>query len=400
MTHRLAKFIACLLQWPLWLLAACVPRRRDLWLFGAWRGQAYSDNPKYLYEYLRCHRPPLRAVWITRSRPLCARLRAASLEAHHYLSPQGLYLQLRAGAIFFTHTPEGEFLGAAVGRAYACQLWHGTPLKKILWDDPEHVASESSRSRRIAVRLFPWMRNRWDLVVAPSQPVAAIFAETFRGTPVAVTGYPRNDSVVQREVSAAPRPIRRAIYMPTFRGSAGSADSDAAINALFEASGFDVEHLDARCARLGLELTLRLHPSNRLNEALRQRIEGSAHIRFDDGDDFYQRINDYDVLITDYSSVFYDFLLSGKPVIHAGFDVQDYMRETRGFYRPYEAICLTPGLTDWAGVMATLEGFARQGLDADYLQRYRQLDAWANQRAGEPFAERVARCVEARLAGD
>ncbi len=397
--QRLLKFMACLAQRPLWTLSALVPRRPDLWVFGAWRGRAYSDNPKYLYEHVRRHRPAIQAVWITRSRALCASLRGASVNAHFHLSPAGLYYQLRAGAVFFTHTLEGDFLGAAVGRgAYTCQLWHGTPLKRILWDDPEHKASEESAFRRAATRLFPWLRNRWSLVVAPSRPVARLLAGAFRETPVAVTGYPRTDGIVAGTVSATPRPIRRAIYMPTFRGSACTAGSDEAIDALFEAAGFDVERLDATCDRLGLELVIRLHPSNRPKAALRERIDRARRIRFDTEADFYAAINAYDALITDYSSVFYDFLLTGKPVIHAGFDARHYMQDARSLYRPYDEICLTPGLADWAGVMAILERFAREGPGAEYVQRYRRLAEWANARFDAPCSENVARYVEARLA--
>ncbi|WP_263145417.1 CDP-glycerol glycerophosphotransferase family protein [Pseudomonas sp. RIT-PI-AD] len=396
--RRFGKFGSSLAQIPVWALSWLVPRKADLWVFGAWRGQAFSDNPKYLYTYVKTHCPRIEAVWITKSRTLDRALRAQSVDSCFYLSPRGLYCQLRARAIFFTHTQDSDFLGAAVARnTYSCQLWHGTPLKKIMFDDPEHVQSENRLSRRLAAFLFPWLRNRWSLIVAPSGGVAERLQGAFKGTPVAVTGYPRNDSATPAQVSAEPRRIREVIYMPTFRGAAGSSSSDEAINALFDAAGFDIAWMDARCAELDMVLTIRLHPSNRLRAELQRRILASNRIRFDQSADFYACIDRYDVLITDYSSVFFDFLLTGKPVIHAGFDVQHYIRDTRAFYQPYEDICLTPGLSDWPQVMALLERFIEQGLDEAYRSRYARLAAWANDRFERSCSENVVRYVEAHL---
>ncbi|MCV5398071.1 CDP-glycerol glycerophosphotransferase family protein, partial [Escherichia coli] len=64
----------------------------------------------------------------------------------------------------------------------------------------------------------------------------------------------------------------------------------------------------------------------------------SDSIKMSSSDDVYDEIGMYDCLITDYSSIMFDFALSHKPIIFAAFDIKDYLRDDRGMYFNYEDI--------------------------------------------------------------
>lgn len=67
-------------------------------------------------------------------------------------------------------------------------------------------------------------------------------------------------------------------------------------------------------------------------------IAASDSIKMSSSDDVYDEIGMYDCLITDYSSIMFDFALSHKPIIFAAFDIKDYLRDDRGMYFNYRIL--------------------------------------------------------------
>lgn len=356
----------------LYLVSSLVPKSANLWIFGAWFGQKFTDNPMRLFLHAQAAGERT-CVWITRSRTLARTLRAQGYRAHYYLAPAGIWCQMRAGAAFFTHDTAIDMLGPAISaRTRRFQLWHGTPLKKIRYGGNTGGRAGYSRQRRLVHALFPWKSDvGYDFVPAASEASVAHLKEAFRTEHVYVTGYPRNDVLVPGDIADARPPLTRCIYMPTFRGEFRTADSSLRTNRFLAATGFDVERLDRLCAQAEISLTLRLHPTNRPDEAMVAAIRASTSIRLDDSADIYEALNGYDLLITDYSSIFFDFFITGKPIVHVPFDLDDYRSNSRDLYFGYEDICLTPGLSTWDDVLGLVARFRQHGFPEDYVGRYR-----------------------------
>src|SRR3712207_1135449 len=75
-------------------------RSKKIFVFGAWQGNTFSDNPKYLY--LQAHKDKsLKAIWITRNPEVFNKLKEKGLEVYLHNSIAGIYYQLRA-AVYFT----------------------------------------------------------------------------------------------------------------------------------------------------------------------------------------------------------------------------------------------------------------------------------------------------------
>jgi CDP-glycerol glycerophosphotransferase (TagB/SpsB family) len=383
---------------PLYLLSTLVPKSPSIWIFGAWFGHRFADNPRQLFLYATSQQG-LDCVWITRSFGLARQIRAEGYKAFHYASLFGLYYQLRAGAAFFTHDRHIDMLGPAISsRTLRFQLWHGTPLKKIRYGNDKNEGRSRAFRRNLRFRIFPWSNDvSYDFVPAASELSIDHLKEAFRTRHVHVTGYPRNDILQPGRIDGPRRPIRRCIYMPTFRGGFRDEQSSILMRRYLEDSGFVPERLDQELTAMGVTLVLRLHPTNDPGPDLVARVKATSSIRLDDTDEIYDQLNDYDLLITDYSSVFFDFLLTGKPIIHAAFDLDDYKTHSRDLYFDYDDVSLTPQIRTWDDVIATIRQFHSGGIPLHYAARYEALAARFNQFRDGDSSRRVYEWARARL---
>lgn len=367
---KLLLSLACL---PIYLASSLIPKSKKIWIFSAWQGKSFSDNSKHLYLYVKDNNKEINPIWITKSKNLAMTLNTRGINAFYYKSAEGIYYQLRAGAAFFTHHQNEEFLSFLLSRKTALfQLWHGTPLKKIQLDIPDYQKPSRRIKKKILNIIFPWRRDKWDFVVSPSSAVSAHLSTAFAGNRIVITGYPRNDKIRIGTINSDPIRIHKVIYMPTFRGVNLSRESNDSMNKLLRSSGFEVKTLDQFFSSRNATLTLRLHPSNTLDKEFIGEISKCTHIKISTSDeDIYDLIDQYDALITDYSSIFFDFMLSGKPVIHAGFDLDTYLLDSRALYQSYDSVCLTPEIDNWTDIMKFIDQMSFTGLPSEYIEHYK-----------------------------
>lgn len=365
--------------------ASLVPRDDKLWLFAAWNGRRYLDNPKYIYEYVTTNYPDVRAVWICKDRALYRALLNTGRTAAYAYSWRGILYQLRGSLVVFTHSVSWDFVPILIGKGVKrAQTWHGIPLKRIGYDD---TRVDLRSQARILRRLFWYEDDRCDLVLAASETEAEKYRTAFNVLPtgVRITGYPRNDQIIRSVARHArlPHGSVHVIYMPTFRGEAGSEFR------LFEESGFDFQAADRLCAELGLELHIKLHPVQTFSERDRQRIADSSNLHvIGNVDDIYERLGEFDALITDFSGIFFDFLITGRPIVMAPIGFDDYVANDRELYYHYEDICPAAPCRTWDEVFAQLRDLANS--DFSPGERYRALQARFHRYLDAGSAERAA----------
>jgi len=330
-------------------LSARYGRDPTLWVFGARGGEAFEDNGKYLYLHVAEERPSVRAVWLSRDGQVVERLRAAGHEAHHAYSLRGAYYNLRAGVVCLTHDPRDVNL-ACTGGARVTQLWHGVPLKRIGWD-----AEVADRS--LAVRLcLGYLRRNVSLLVLTARELSGPFASGLRvdRDSMAVGAYPRTDALtgevpgegvgvddaVRDRLDRAAEAGPLLFYLPTYRGREGA--------------GFrghvDLDALEAFLAERDAHLAVKPHPKEPVDlgdEA------GSRVIEVPPGTDVYPLLRRADALVTDYSSVAFDYLLLDRPLAYYPYDLDRY-REERGFYFDYDAVTPGPTARDFEGLLDAL----------------------------------------------
>lgn len=350
---KLKKLAQLAFQLPIYVGSLATKKDPNLWVFGSWKGELYNDNSKYLFEYIIENKKDIRAIWVTKNRKLLKELHNSNKPAVYCYNPRGIYTQLKAGACFFTQFSSLDFLGSAIHSSKAhIQLWHGMPLKKILLDDHLYVKQQNSCSNKLITTIFPWTKHRWDIVISSSKMAESLFRSAFGDdTKIINSGFPRNKNFQEIKREPATQDIKKIIYMPTFRGRPPAVESNQFIERYLIDNGFNFQLINELCAKNNQHFYLKLHPANELSPAIRSEIEILSNIHFlDSSFDFYEEVNTFDLLITDYSSVFFDFVLTDKPVLHVAFDLDDYLTSSRELYFNYEDIRVGKTFSDWLEV--------------------------------------------------
>lgn len=313
------------------VFARIVPTKQNLWIFGSGSGQTYEGNAKALFRYAT-DKDQVQAVWISRNPEIVNQIRAEGGKAYTLHSLAGIYYVLRGDVTFLTH---GNFDVSRwlIGGSTIVQLWHGNPIKRIKNDARSESVSALDKVR-------DWLIPEWDYVVSTCDgPTATVLCSALDipRNKILTLGYPRNDILAGNEFLATGVPngmnpnTRKEtviLYMPTYRR----------FNSSFEIKSVLTEPtLEICLSEHDAKFYVSLHPYSKLpNEPLQS---DRIHI-LDQDTDIYQFMKIADILITDYSSAYIDFLLTGKEVMFYAPDLAQYI-ENRGFYYPYEDV--TPG---------------------------------------------------------
>lgn len=285
-----------------------------------------------------------------------------------------------------THLELGRF--KAFRGQYFVNLFHGLTIKRVghLWNP-----KDGRQANGVA--------DRADLTCCPSLFMAGATALTFR-TPydrLRVTGLPRNDlqrppeqarDLLQRTLNHSAR--RYLLYCPTHRQAEGPGqllESDWTY-AAFRAKYLDPALLAWLEAHQAL-LVVKLHPfdEDRLTAEDRRSPPGVRLLTGYEldaaGVDFYELLPGFDLMLTDYSSLFIDYLLTEHPILFMADDLETY-GQRRGFlFDLYEELTPGPKIRDPETLRTELE---RHLADPNLgRERRRAARAWLHS-AQPPFA--------------
>jgi CDP-glycerol glycerophosphotransferase len=322
--------------------------------YNAFNGR-FADSPRAIYEALRAADPSYSHVW---------RGRAADASAF----PPGVRT-VNAGS--WPHARElakARYLVTNVRitvpkprNSTWVQTWHGTPLKRIGFD----IVRKLSRDER---RELTDDAARWDVLLSPNRFSTPIFRAAFGfDGPILETGLPRNDVLSSPDKEALREATRKrlgidpgqqvVLYAPTWRDGINEPDSPP----------FDVGRVADALGEAGV-LLLRFHRLH-LNGPVQPVDERDPRVRdvtsYPDIRDLFLAA---DMLVTDYSSVMFDFAVTGKPMFFYLYDLESYRDELRGFYFDLEAEAPGPILRTEDELIAALRDAERAA--ADYAAAY------------------------------
>lgn len=326
-------------------LVSLIPKNKSIWVFGAWFGKSFSDNPKYMYQYVDSLDGDITPIWIAKDKKLVEELQTKKVNVFYHRSIKGIYYQVIAKVAFVGHSISSDLNPSLIGfNTIRVQLWHGIPLKKIGFDDKVFNSQQSLSLRHPKLSVF-LTNDSYDLVTSTGLKCSKAFSTAFN-IPIdkcAITGFPRNDVFLKEEVKNLSR--YKVIYMPTFRGEIGTEFN------LFESFGFDLKKIEEKLASENIELHIRTHPANKPSEIFLKGIINSNVLKISAISDIYEEINNYDCLVTDYSSIMFDFILNGKPIVFAPFDLDNYLKADRQLYCDYSDITSRTKCLNWGEVI-------------------------------------------------
>ncbi|WP_285164823.1 CDP-glycerol glycerophosphotransferase family protein [Shewanella goraebulensis] len=363
MSQFILSCVRYLVTQTVYFIAGFSPRSRKA-VMGCYKNK-FADNSKYLFLHWQ-QALTIRAIWISGDKQLVQQLNHQGYEAYYRWSAKGIYHALTA-KYYVYNSYIGDVNQYLAKGAIKINLWHGSPLKRIEFDINNGPLlkvyhPETLQDKFISNTQFHQQKVRPDYMIAPSDLVVSLFAGAFKMNPqqMILSGNPRTD-YYRRYPQANQKSNQQGhsfieglkqtyqvkqvlLYAPSWRDStllndtkansststAGDSHPSPKINPYTQA--IDFEALSACLVANDQLLLLRLHP----NEAeLAKAIDNHPNIlNISDWQDTYEIINDVDLLITDYSSLYIDMLQTKANIVFFQFDQQEYQSDSRQCY-PY-----------------------------------------------------------------
>ena len=320
-------------------------------------GEKYADNPQALFEYINSIDTDVNAVWISKNKDVVRSMQAKGLASYSAYSSEGIKLQMQASLCIFSHSNAADFFAATIGRKTKCiNLWHGVPIKKIGFDDKRN--ERRPLNKWISKNLFPYREERNDLMFSDSSVVSKIFQSAFDvpADRVIITGEPRRDFLYQPTPKQERAKDKRIefLYVPTFRNQVGSTFN-------FFGDYIDNAHeLQQKLAEQNAFLSIRLHPVNKPDATTQKIVRDSENINFEDSSEINKVLNQFDCMITDYSSLMMDFAALDRPILFLPLDLYDYLKEDRDLYVDYLEFTEGSRLESWQEFFENLEKIVSQ----------------------------------------
>lgn len=306
-----------------------LPINKRAIVFQSFHGKSYSCNPRAIYEeMIQSEGDKYKYIWVLNNR----RQEITSNKNTIIVKPGSLmYFYHLARSKYFINNGNFPDVYTKKKGTYHIQTWHGTPLKKLGFDiSPNSPSYKENTSNDLMKR-----NSRWDLAISPNTFTSEVYKSAFKyKNKIIESGYPRNDifyqennkKIIDIKSKLGIKSNKKVIlYAPTWR------DYDFHNNKQTEPFQFKFD-IERFIENFGDEyvLLIRLH----YRDALRAQIskyEGLV-INVSNYDDIKYLYLISDILITDYSSVMFDFANSNKPIIFFAYDIVRYSSDLRGFY--------------------------------------------------------------------
>ena len=319
------------------LIYRFIPVDDKLVIFISFHGRGYSDNPRAIYEQIR--KDPrfndYRFIWFIKNHKK-KNIKIDGAEIKEYFSIPYFYYMSKA-KYWIINCKMPAYICKKDKQIYL-QTWHGTPLKRLGHDiiAPEDTTFyRSGMSFEQMTKSYDIDVERYNYMISPNTFCTEVFQTSFRinRERLIETGYPRNDFITnatQDDIKNLklkynlPLDKKIVLYAPTWRDNS------------YVASGYTFE-LEANFHRwkekLGNDYVVVFKPHYLIINKYEndESLNGFLYSMKAEAE-----INELyvlsDILVTDYSSVFFDYAVLNRPIYFYMYDLEQYKGELRGFY--------------------------------------------------------------------
>src|SRR5699024_6319539 len=286
-------------------------------VFESYNGKSANDSPRALFDAIREESHEIPLYWSVRDRQVDVPEGGIPVVE----GTEGWHRGLATSRVWINNNNFPHYVKKRPGQFYL-QTWHRTPIKKLLWDIPRRKVPLTYR--RLMAKEVP----QWDLLLAQTRGAAHNLA-TGLGYPgsIRVAEYPRNRRLLSatrnskkiRHRWGIPESKRVILFAPTWRNEHRTGKKVRWDRQL------DLKQL---AERTNSTVLVRAHHNTRIlatSWGASSVVDVSECVHVEDC------MGIADVLVTDYSSIAFDFRLTGRPVIRLVIDQESYLRE-RGVY--------------------------------------------------------------------
>lgn len=363
----------------LYTLFSLFPIKKNKIIFFGYYGAQYGCSPKYISEYIVKNEPGFDVVWGT--------LNPSSIEdgkvRKAMFASVRFWFELATAKFIITNYRFGMDIKKRANQVYV-QTWHSSlRLKKIEKDAeaylPENYVRQAQRDSKYI-----------DYLISGCKESTRIFKQSFwYDGEILEIGTPRIDPIINNENLKLKEIKERLgmktdkkvlLYAPTFRKSNDYScylsDFSEIVKSLEEYFGGD------------WKVVVRLHPhlANRAEEIITNKeiINGSSY------NDIQELLMITDFLITDYSSLMFDFLFSQKPVLLYLPDLQDYLTNERELYYDVKELPFLKAY-DHPGIISKIETFNKNSYISDLNSFEKEIGSFEKGNASQELTKILKR---------
>ena len=359
---------------------------KENWVFcESFFGKNYSDSPKYIYQYLsENYKGKYKFIWVIDKKN--TKIPYRHIKVKRFSIPYMYYLARSKYYIFNSRQP--VWTVKRKGNVFL-QTWHGTPLKRLVFD----IEDISSATPKYKKQVYKQSRA-WDYLIAPNKYSSDIFHRCFMFDKVMLeTGYPRNDILhdANRQIIAdkirnrlgIPKNKKTILYAPTWRDDEYYAKGQYKFTLQLD--------LHLMKQQLGSEYVVLLRTHYFIADSLDiTGLEGFAY-NVSNYDDISELYLISDMLITDYSSVFFDYANLKRPMLFFMYDLEKYRDILRGFYIDIEKELPGPILFTTEEIISSINNIKQ--IQEEYKDKYKKFYdrfcAWEDGQASRKVVEQV-----------
>ena len=366
-------------------------------LFETFMGRQYGCNPRAIYEYMLSDErfDDCEFVWVFKD--YSKKDLFPQLERSHIViyKSKEYFDAVATSAVVVTNSNLEDRITRKKGQCFM-QTWHGTPLKRLRCDIEVEKGNAANSLTEIRNRNDIDVK-RYDYFLSPSAFASEKFISAFNLKALgledimAEIGYPRNDklaavdeakSAAVKESMGISKDKKVILYAPTFRDN----KHDSAKGYIHDTQ-LDFDRLEKELAD-DYVIVFRTHYfiANRFDFS---KYEGFIY-NASDLDDITDLYLIADVLITDYSSVFFDFANLNRKVVYYMYDLEEYKNDIRGFYI---------SLDELPGRIVTTEDQLLEAIkeDDDYQEKFKIFNEKYNSLEDGNSGKRAAELIYKRL---
>jgi CDP-glycerol glycerophosphotransferase len=340
-----------------------MPLKENWVLCESFFGKSYSDSPKYIYEYL-CKNYPgkYRFIWVVNKK---TKIPFSPTKVKRFSIRYAYYLARCKYDVFNVRQP--EWVRKREGNIFL-ETWHGTPLKKLVFDQEEVMGASPLYKAQ-----FYKQSRVWDYLVSANHFSTEAFRSAFRfDKEMLEFGYPRNDILHYENRDELAAQIKKKLHIPEGKKTI-----------LYAPTWRDDEYYGRGEYKFALKLDLRLLKKELGPDyvvLLRTHYFIADSLDVTGLEDFAVNVSKYDdiselylisdLLITDYSSVFFDYANLKRPILFYTYDLDKYRDMLRGFYMDIETEVPGPLLFTNEEVVDAIKDI--DSITEQYKQKYEE----------------------------
>ena len=383
-------------------LSGLIPKKKNQILFIGTNEGLFIDNVKYLFIYLyNLKHEGKEFYFLTENKKVFIELKEKNLPVVLYPSLSGIYVLLRTSVLivdtYWWYTNLKYYF-----LFYTCkiQMWHGVGFK-LIGQEQFKILSTCERYFKKIIHILGGLNVTYDLFVSTSAFYTTnVFSKAFKYKDVIEAGYPRNDCFfmeldemlligtdkekINKVKEFKNNGYKIVIYVPTFSRTGRDPLMDGAL---------DIRKLNDMAEKYKILFIFKFHP----NPRYKYEVSELKHIiEYDNHKDVYPLLPLTDLMITDYSSIYTDYLFLDKPVLFFPYDFQQYLEKDGNFQFDYDWITPGPKCKNYDELEHEIITCLVEGKD-DYKDKRREILDMAFKYKDGRASERIWNFIKGKL---